>query len=183
MGRNDPIAKQNPLVFCRPHTLRRVPCLLTPAHHNPSIVSTLILIVHYSCLTLDILASSAQIQIMSIYDYPASSANTVNNGEDQNDPNHQPQQAAAAAQTEAPSPNADDQQWQETFFVRALYDYQGTDASSLSFRRGDVIEVLSRQPSGWWDGWLGGERGWFPANYVRIVSEQEADAELAAREA
>ncbi|KAG8956242.1 hypothetical protein FRC04_004319 [Tulasnella sp. 424] len=124
---------------------------------------------------------------MSIYDYSASFANPITNGEDQNDPNHQSQQAAAAAaaaaQTEAPGPNADGQQWQETFFVRALYDYQGTDANSLSFRRGDVIEVLSRQPSGWWDGWLGGERGWFPANYVRIVSEQEADAELAAREA
>jgi son of sevenless-like protein len=60
-------------------------------------------------------------------------------------------------------------------FCRALYDYESPDNSALSFRRGDIIEVLSQQPSGWWDGLLGDERGWFPSNYVVIISEEEAD--------
>lgn len=60
-------------------------------------------------------------------------------------------------------------------FCRALYDYDAQDASALSFRRGDVIEILSKQPSGWWDGLLGDERGWFPSNYVEEISEEEAD--------
>lgn len=60
-------------------------------------------------------------------------------------------------------------------FCRALYDYDSLDNSALSFRRGDIIEVLSQQPSGWWDGLLGDERGWFPSNYVVIISEEEAD--------
>ncbi|KAI8986090.1 ras GEF [Trametes punicea] len=65
-----------------------------------------------------------------------------------------------------------------SFFCRALYDYQPNDASSLSFRRGDIIEVLTRLESGWWDGLLNDERGWFPSNYVVVISDQEAEAAL-----
>ncbi|KAF8237166.1 ras GEF [Tricholoma matsutake] len=60
-----------------------------------------------------------------------------------------------------------------TLFCRALYDYDAQDASALSFRRNDIIEVLSQEPSGWWDGLLGDERGWFPSNYVDVISEEE----------
>jgi len=60
-------------------------------------------------------------------------------------------------------------------FCRALYDYAAQDTSALSFRKGDIIEVLSQQPSGWWDGLLRDERGWFPSNYVSLISEEEAD--------
>jgi len=70
-----------------------------------------------------------------------------------------------------------------TFFCRALFDYQTDNDSSLSFRRDDIIEVLTRLDSGWWDGLLGQERGWFPSNYVTVISDQEADAALAAAEA
>jgi son of sevenless len=65
-----------------------------------------------------------------------------------------------------------------TFFCRALYDYQSNDLSSLSFRRGDVIEVLTMLESGWWDGLLNDERGWFPSNYVVQITDEEAAAEL-----
>ncbi|TPX62785.1 hypothetical protein SpCBS45565_g06925 [Spizellomyces sp. 'palustris'] len=50
--------------------------------------------------------------------------------------------------------------------VRALYDYTGAEESSLTFRKGDVIQVLTQLESGWWDGLCNGERGWFPSNYV-----------------
>jgi son of sevenless-like protein len=69
-----------------------------------------------------------------------------------------------------------------TFFVRALYDYQSQDPSSLSFFRNDIIEVLTRLDSGWWDGLLGDERGWFPSNYVQVISTQEAEAALGSLE-
>lgn len=62
-----------------------------------------------------------------------------------------------------------------TLFCRALYDYDAQDASALSFRRNDIIEVLTQQPSGWWDGLLGDERGWFPSNYVMVISDEEAE--------
>jgi son of sevenless-like protein len=70
-----------------------------------------------------------------------------------------------------------EEQFISTFFVRAIYDYQSSDPSSLSFQRDSVIEVLTRLDSGWWDGLLGEERGWFPSNYVTIVSLEEAEAE------
>lgn len=71
-----------------------------------------------------------------------------------------------------------EEQYITTFFCRALYDYQTNDASSLSFRKNDVIEVLTQLESGWWDGLLGNERGWFPSNYVTIISEEEAELAL-----
>jgi hypothetical protein len=76
----------------------------------------------------------------------------------------------------------DDQQFITTFFCRAKYDYQSADDASLSFRRGDIIEVLTRLETGWWDGLLGEDRGWFPSNYVDIISDEEADIGLAALE-
>lgn len=68
------------------------------------------------------------------------------------------------------------------FFVEALFPFTGTDASSLSFERGDVIQVLNRLPSGWWDGLLDDDRGWFPSNYVRRILDAEAEEALARRE-
>ncbi|KAG6897763.1 hypothetical protein C0992_011432 [Termitomyces sp. T32_za158] len=60
-----------------------------------------------------------------------------------------------------------------SFFCRALYDYEAQDGSALSFMCGDVMEVLTREPSGWWDGLLRNERGWFPSNYVEVISDDE----------
>lgn len=53
-------------------------------------------------------------------------------------------------------------------FVLALHDFhpQHQNATCLSFRAGQVIHVLNRDPSGWWDGEINGQRGWFPSNYV-----------------
>ncbi|KAF8176673.1 SH3 domain-containing protein, partial [Mycena galopus ATCC 62051] len=51
-------------------------------------------------------------------------------------------------------------------FCQALYDYEAEDTGAISFRQGDIIEVLTQQPSGWWDGLWGDQRGWFPSNYV-----------------
>lgn len=65
-----------------------------------------------------------------------------------------------------------------TFFCRALYDFEAQDGSALSFRRGDVMEVLTQEPSGWWDGLLRDERGWFPSNYVEVISDDEAKRAL-----
>lgn len=69
-----------------------------------------------------------------------------------------------------------------TLFCRALYNYEAQDSSALSFRQDDIIEVLSQQPTGWWDGLLGEDRGWFPSNYVEIITDEEAEAAFAGSE-
>jgi son of sevenless-like protein len=82
-----------------------------------------------------------------------------------------------------PAHQQPEEEFLSTFFCRALFDYQTDNDSSLSFRKDDIIEVLTRLESGWWDGLLGQERGWFPSNYVTVISDHEADAALAAAEA
>lgn len=60
-------------------------------------------------------------------------------------------------------------------YVRALYDYDADDRTSLSFRQGDIIQVITQLESGWWDGVINGVRGWFPSNYCAVVSPPKDD--------
>jgi hypothetical protein len=55
-------------------------------------------------------------------------------------------------------------------YVLAMHDFapQQQNANCLSFRAGQVIHVLNRDDSGWWDGEVDGRRGWFPSNYVNV---------------
>ncbi|KAJ3323661.1 hypothetical protein HDV06_001391 [Boothiomyces sp. JEL0866] len=61
--------------------------------------------------------------------------------------------------------------------VVAIYDYEATDQQNLPFKKGDIIRVITRLPSGWWMGELNSVRGWFPSNYVTLpelkVEKQE----------
>ncbi|KAI7871657.1 ras guanine nucleotide exchange factor domain-containing protein [Spinellus fusiger] len=57
--------------------------------------------------------------------------------------------------------------------VRALYSFKSNDLASLTFEKGDTIEVLNKLDSGWWDGWCEGRRGWFPSNYVQVVEQYD----------
>jgi len=52
--------------------------------------------------------------------------------------------------------------------AKALYPFQGQDATELTFQFNDVITV-TRQGGEWWEGEINGRRGLFPANYVQIL--------------
>ncbi|TGZ85670.1 ras GEF [Ascodesmis nigricans] len=58
-------------------------------------------------------------------------------------------------------------------YVRALYNYSTDDPTSLSFNQGDVIQVLKQLDSGWWDGIVNNQRGWFPSNYCAVIQHNE----------
>ncbi|KAF1978771.1 ras GEF [Bimuria novae-zelandiae CBS 107.79] len=62
-----------------------------------------------------------------------------------------------------------------SMYVRALYDYDADDRTSLSFRQGDIIQVITQLESGWWDGVINGVRGWFPSNYCAVVTRAPDD--------
>ncbi|KAI9333688.1 Peroxin 13, N-terminal region-domain-containing protein [Obelidium mucronatum] len=71
-------------------------------------------------------------------------------------------------------------QIKELEFCKALYDFTASSASELSFKKGDVIAILSkvdavtREPSMWWRGRLRrGEIGLFPANYVEVIEKKK----------
>jgi son of sevenless len=59
-------------------------------------------------------------------------------------------------------------------FVRALYDYDADDQTSLSFRQGDIIQVITQLDSGWWDGVINEVRGWFPSNYCTVIAPDDS---------
>ncbi|KAL1436160.1 hypothetical protein MTO96_010898 [Rhipicephalus appendiculatus] len=50
--------------------------------------------------------------------------------------------------------------------VRALFPFIGQQEDELSFQKGDVLVVLSKEDASWWKGELAGRVGLFPANYV-----------------
>ncbi|KAJ3215062.1 hypothetical protein HDU67_000842 [Dinochytrium kinnereticum] len=54
--------------------------------------------------------------------------------------------------------------------VVALHDYSSSEATCLSFRKGELIYVHSKDSSGWWDGTTRNHRGWFPSNYVEAAN-------------
>lgn len=57
--------------------------------------------------------------------------------------------------------------------MRALYNYTSEDPTSLSFAQGDVIQVITQLESGWWDGIVHNQRGWFPSNYCDLISPND----------
>ncbi|KAH6665910.1 BAR domain-containing protein [Plectosphaerella plurivora] len=54
--------------------------------------------------------------------------------------------------------------------VTALYDYDAQAEGDLSFKTGDVIEIISRtqNENEWWTGRVNGKQGQFPGNYVQL---------------
>ncbi|ORZ12364.1 ras guanine nucleotide exchange factor domain-containing protein [Absidia repens] len=62
--------------------------------------------------------------------------------------------------------------------VRAIYPFQSNERASLSFQPGDEIDVLTQLDSGWWDGWCNGMRGWFPCNYVQVITDDAEPDQL-----
>jgi len=56
----------------------------------------------------------------------------------------------------------------------ALYDYQASDETEISFDPGQIVSHIDQIDPGWWQG-LGpqGNYGLFPANYVEVIDNQE----------
>lgn len=77
----------------------------------------------------------------------------------------QPTQAAAPAGTTAATVSR----------VRALYDFQPTEAGELQFRKGDIIAVLESVYKDWWKGSLRGQTGIFPLNYVEKLQDPTSE--------
>ena len=51
----------------------------------------------------------------------------------------------------------------------ALYDFEKERDEDLEFTRGEIIEILEKNESGWWIGRLGDKIGTFPFNFVNII--------------
>ena len=71
-----------------------------------------------------------------------------------------------------PSPSPSISEDGDPDYVLAMHDFtpDHRNATCLAFQAGQVIHVLNRDPSGWWDGEVDGRRGWFPSNYVATTA-------------
>lgn len=52
-------------------------------------------------------------------------------------------------------------------YAVALYALEAEEEGELSFNEGDRIEIIRKDPSGWWEGKLNGVVGLFPENYTQ----------------
>ncbi|KAG8433266.1 hypothetical protein GDO86_017522 [Hymenochirus boettgeri] len=55
-------------------------------------------------------------------------------------------------------------------YVRARYDFFSGQPADLSFRKGDIIEVIDCSDRNWWKGRISGKTGLFPQNYVNQIN-------------
>ena len=53
----------------------------------------------------------------------------------------------------------------------ALYDFTGSAADELSFKKGDRIEITEIVSDDWLKGRLGGHQGMFPRTFIQLSKE------------
>ncbi|XP_075779518.1 intersectin-2 isoform X3 [Pelodiscus sinensis] len=57
--------------------------------------------------------------------------------------------------------------------VIAMYDYVANNEDELSFSKGQLINVLSKDDADWWQGEISGVTGLFPSNYVKMTTDSD----------
>ncbi|XP_068136346.1 intersectin-2 isoform X2 [Hyperolius riggenbachi] len=55
--------------------------------------------------------------------------------------------------------------------VIAMYDYVANNEDELNFSKGQLINVINKDDSDWWQGEINGVTGLFPSNYVKMTTE------------
>jgi hypothetical protein len=56
--------------------------------------------------------------------------------------------------------------------AKGLIDFERQDPNELSFKRNDILKILSMNDEHCWIGELNGKNGWFPAKFVQLVDER-----------
>ncbi|KAM9315865.1 intersectin-2 [Gastrophryne carolinensis] len=55
--------------------------------------------------------------------------------------------------------------------VIAMYDYIANNEDELNFSKGQLINVINKDDTDWWQGEINGVTGLFPSNYVKMTTE------------
>ena len=62
-------------------------------------------------------------------------------------------------------------------YADAVWDRVGLESDELSFRVGDVIEILDMSDDTWWQGNVQEKCGWFPSTFVRVSFSCQREGE------
>jgi len=60
-------------------------------------------------------------------------------------------------------------------YACAQWDYEAIEDNELTFKTGDYIEIVSTENEDWWEGIINGFQGYFPANRVEEVTNEELE--------
>lgn len=52
---------------------------------------------------------------------------------------------------------------------KCTFEYEAANGDELTLKVGDVIEIISQEEEGWWEGTLNGKTGMFPNNFVEEI--------------
>jgi len=55
----------------------------------------------------------------------------------------------------------------------ALYDFDGEEASDLTVKAGNKIDVISQASDEWWEGVSNGKKGFFPSSFAEKIEEKD----------
>lgn len=64
----------------------------------------------------------------------------------------------------------------------AKYNYVGGTEIELPLHKGEIVSVIEKASSGWWQGVCGGRVGWFPASYVKPAAMERREEQGGERE-
>ncbi|WBW70616.1 myosin type I [Schizosaccharomyces osmophilus] len=76
----------------------------------------------------------------------------------------------------APPPPAPPAAPQKPLYI-ALYDFAGRSANEMSIKKDETLEIVLKEPSGWWLAVKNGSEGWVPATYVTESKDSTMSAE------
>ncbi|KAJ3219375.1 Rho GTPase-activating protein 15 [Dinochytrium kinnereticum] len=62
--------------------------------------------------------------------------------------------------------------------ARALWEYTAIEDNELSFKAGDIIEIIELCNDDWYEGRLGGIAGYFPANRVEVLKNGDLESQV-----
>ena len=110
---------------------------------------------------------------LSIKDKPSS--NGQSGGRKQSQPSTASGAGSSQQTTAPPQPASQGTTAATVSRVRALFDFQPSEAGELQFRKGDIIAVLESVYKDWWKGSLRGQTGIFPLNYVEKLADPTQD--------
>ena len=54
---------------------------------------------------------------------------------------------------------------------RAIFDFLAEKDNDLNLKKGEIIQILKKTKNGWWIGICKNKIGYFPSNYIEVISE------------
>jgi len=79
----------------------------------------------------------------------------------------------SASSSSSRTPSSSGSVW-KVCFVLCMYDYTSGDPDHLSFRKGEILEIVKQEDSGWWAALREDKLGWVPSAFLQPIADNAA---------